>query len=525
MALAVTVVACGGDDGPAAPDAMVCQPVDDGRECTSDLCRDGQPVHDLVAPGTPCAAGTCDTAGSCLPPSCTDQVLNGDETDVDCGGGCSPCADGDTCAHPGDCASGVCTDLVCQPGRCGDGVTQASEDCDDGNHTNGDGCDDGAGGGCRITGCGNGVITAPETCDDGNGIDGDGCDHNCTVSACGNGVTAGTETCDDGNVMDADGCSATCTTEPGYTCSMAVPAVCRTTCGDGVKAGAEECDDHNAVSIDGCSSACRVELGYACVGTPSVCTSTCGDGIPASDEGCDDFPPAEDGDGCSATCTVEPGYECSGLPSFCQPLPPPSIAGFVRNLDDSGIVDATITFLERPGLTTTTGAGGAFSIMVPTETPLTMRITAATQVPTIEQTVIVHASVTGQTFRMARPDQYAFIGSFGADAPAPRGHFRMDLVGMPLCNFVGGHLGLEPESGTVIYAQSNQLPNATYTALQPNAPGGYVVAARGTVTPFVRDLPAPCAQLPFPVELGNVTVLGPIIVEDGAFHDISIFVH
>ena len=47
---------------------------------------------------------------------------------------------------------------------CGDGViNQPGEQCDDGNHTNGDGCDNN----CTPTGCGNGVVTAGEACDDG----------------------------------------------------------------------------------------------------------------------------------------------------------------------------------------------------------------------------------------------------------------------------------------------------------------------------------------------------------------------
>ena len=74
--------------------------------------------------------------------------------------------------------------------------------------------------------CGNGG--APETteaCDDGNLTNGDGCDANCTVSACGNAVKAGAEGCDDGNTANGDGCSSTCTVESGFTC-MGTPSVC-----------------------------------------------------------------------------------------------------------------------------------------------------------------------------------------------------------------------------------------------------------------------------------------------------------
>lgn len=58
--------------------------------------------------------------------------------------------------------------------------------------------------------CGDGLTGGGEACDDGNATDGDGCDRDCSVSACGNGIAAGDEQCDDGNVQDGDGCSSAC---------------------------------------------------------------------------------------------------------------------------------------------------------------------------------------------------------------------------------------------------------------------------------------------------------------------------
>jgi cysteine-rich repeat protein len=58
--------------------------------------------------------------------------------------------------------------------------------------------------------CGDGATGAGEACDDGNATDGDGCDHDCSQSACGNGIQAGAEQCDDGNTQDGDGCSSAC---------------------------------------------------------------------------------------------------------------------------------------------------------------------------------------------------------------------------------------------------------------------------------------------------------------------------
>ncbi|MCW5890913.1 MAG: proprotein convertase P-domain-containing protein [bacterium] len=59
-------------------------------------------------------------------------------------------------------------------------------------------------------GCGDGVVDPGEECDDGNGTNGDGCDVDCTISRCGNGQVGGDEQCDDGNVLDGDACSSTC---------------------------------------------------------------------------------------------------------------------------------------------------------------------------------------------------------------------------------------------------------------------------------------------------------------------------
>jgi plastocyanin len=47
--------------------------------------------------------------------SCSNGVLDGDETAVDCGGSCVPCADGSTCLSPLDCQSGVCAGVTCGP--------------------------------------------------------------------------------------------------------------------------------------------------------------------------------------------------------------------------------------------------------------------------------------------------------------------------------------------------------------------------------------------------------------------------
>ena len=45
-----------------------------------------------------------------LPPTCTDGQLDGNETDLDCGGDCAGCGVGKICEEPADCIAG--TDCV-----------------------------------------------------------------------------------------------------------------------------------------------------------------------------------------------------------------------------------------------------------------------------------------------------------------------------------------------------------------------------------------------------------------------------
>jgi cysteine-rich repeat protein len=84
--------------------------------------------------------------------------------------------------------------------------------------------------------CGNGVVDAGETCDDGNRAGGDGCGATCLLepgfrcasaggacaAVCGDSIRAGAgrfqEACDDGNTRDGDGCNAMCAVEFGYAC-------------------------------------------------------------------------------------------------------------------------------------------------------------------------------------------------------------------------------------------------------------------------------------------------------------------
>lgn len=93
---------------------------------TCPTCADGK----MCMKGGDCASGVC-AGGLCAAPACDDTVKNGTETDLNCGGPkCAKCANGKVCAAAGDCVSGVCTGTTtktCAVPSCTDGVRNSNE--------------------------------------------------------------------------------------------------------------------------------------------------------------------------------------------------------------------------------------------------------------------------------------------------------------------------------------------------------------------------------------------------------------
>ncbi|MCR4312174.1 MAG: DUF4215 domain-containing protein, partial [Candidatus Uhrbacteria bacterium] len=244
---------------------------------------------------------------------CGDGIVEQDATtgageDCDGGEGCSS-----SCKFEGsDAAVFTCSsdsavscsgvsdtacDCVASTAGCGDAVIGSTEDCDDGNLVDGDGCSASciAEGSTSVNAlCGNDDIAydattfAGEECDDGNALSGDGCSRECLREGsstqaqigdaqCGDDATTEPyETCDDGNTTDGDGCSSSCLREGNV-----VDALTTTYCGNGVTdfntttfAG-EECDGQT-----GCADDCV----WAGSSTSYAAPSFCGDSVVGTGE-------------------------------------------------------------------------------------------------------------------------------------------------------------------------------------------------------------------------------------------------
>jgi cysteine-rich repeat protein len=190
---------CDPPGSPAGGNGNIC-----GIDCT--VCGDG-----VVDAGEECDDGNGADNDDCRN-DCTVRM---------CGDGIVDAGNGETCDPPGSPAGGNGNN--CRPNctACGDGATQAGEQCDDGNGNNADGCRNN----CTIPACGDGIVDAGETCDPpGSPAGGNGnmCRANCTV--CGDGVDQAGELCDDGNGVEDDGCNNGCTL-PEEQVEEPVPAV------------------------------------------------------------------------------------------------------------------------------------------------------------------------------------------------------------------------------------------------------------------------------------------------------------
>lgn len=174
--------------GPCAPDCLslytdVCG---DATITTCEVCEDSDPTNTSVDDGCTSAQPNCNGCQGCSSDVCGDGIVGPSEV----------------CDPPGFCAEDeniACT--IYDNSNC-----PTSAPC----FFNEFEC---AGSCSRVVTCGDGFRDGVEQCDDGDATEGDGCDTNCTFSGCGNGIQDPSEGCDDGNTLSGDGCSATCVVE------------------------------------------------------------------------------------------------------------------------------------------------------------------------------------------------------------------------------------------------------------------------------------------------------------------------
>ncbi|MSP63617.1 MAG: hypothetical protein EXR72_25390 [Myxococcales bacterium] len=289
--------------------------VDCGGACTP--CVDGK----ICGKGSDCKSGVCSQT-LCAAPSCMDQVKNGSETDTDCGGSCGACDDGKTCGMAADCKSGVCSGGACAAPGCMDGVKNGGESdidcggmcgpCMTGKKCNG--AADCASGVCAMMEC------VPASCADKT-KNGDETDLDCGGSC---GPCEGGKKC----AMGADCASGVCT---GNAC--AAPS-----CMDAIKNGTETDADCGG-SCGPCSDGKKCAMAADCssgVCTGNACAApSCKDAVKNGDETDLDCGgacgPCSDGKKCGKAADCTSGVCTAAL---CAS---PSCKDLVKNGDESDL--------------------------------------------------------------------------------------------------------------------------------------------------------------------------------------------
>ena len=290
--------------------------------CDAGSCKDAP-----AALGLKCTEdnGTvCDGTGDCVAAHCTDLTLDGDETDVDCGGAsCDRCVNELKCAVNTDCAGGYCVLGAGGAGGAGGSAaalgickvcTQSSQ-CDVAQY-----CDSTDAKAC-VDDKANGAACGDDAeCPGGTCVDGVCCDKACegACEACSAAKGATTDgTCEVGAIKgsaDTGSCDATnkagmcdtlsCTCDAAGVCKSDLGATQadKTKCASGQSADGLCC---NVACTDGCST-CKASLGADADGTCKVAAVKAG-----LDTGsCDATNKSGMCD--TAKCTCDPAGVCKG---------------------------------------------------------------------------------------------------------------------------------------------------------------------------------------------------------------------
>jgi hypothetical protein len=265
------------------------------------LCATGL----ACALGRDCASGVC-SSRACAPASCSDSLQNGDESDVDCGAACSACLPGQKCRLPGDCAGGDCTN-----GRC-------SLSCLDGKGN----CDGDAANGCETN-----LKTDARYCG--------ACDRPCDLAHASARCTGGTCAVDSCSAPFADcdgdpsnGCETNTSTDAGNCngCGLSCPAIngvpscvaaaCQITCSTGFSDcdddrsnGCEKKTDGDAANCGACGKVCDAGNGTARCNSGVCGVSDC----PAGFGDCDGDP----SNGCEVNLSND-ANNCNICGSRCE---------------------------------------------------------------------------------------------------------------------------------------------------------------------------------------------------------------
>ncbi len=345
-----------------------------------------------------------------LSASCGNGVKDGKDTDVDCGGNCSPCADGKTCTLGGDCADQVCLNGHCSAPSCSDGFQNGTESDVDCGGT-GDCARCGQGAKCKI-----GTDCTTGTCTQGH----------CAEAQCMNGVRDGQESdvdCGGNCPQCADG--SHCNGNNDCQSASCVNGLCQAqaTCFDGIKNGQETDVDCGGPNCTACSD------GQACVSSSDCSEFNCSQKLccAAGMANCN----GSSFDGCEVTLASDPS-NCGSCGHLCPQNTPQCSNGVCvaaqTQFSDSYVSGATPTAQQCTKWTSyRSGLTGNYN----TVTISGLNGQSAMTCSGAGANTLCHALNTGSSVTVACNNRNWYVGTCGNDVEISTG------TGLCLCDNPG----------------------------------------------------------------------------------------
>jgi hypothetical protein len=235
---------------------------------------------------------------------------------------------------------------------------------------------------------------------------------------------------------------------------------------------------------------------------------------------------------------------CGGDDDPADPMstPPPvqmlapgmaMLKGQVSEVEGGPLAGAKVTMLNTAvgkDVSTMTGADGNWTLTVPGDTAVTLRVEAMGHAPTRAATVMLGKNKVSEGMDLymlpvARVDE---LNAMGGPRVADYGVIGVDVRESSACDTEGGQITLSPvPTAKVIYNQANSAtPDTTLTTVQAGArPAAWIV---GTLPPgayyqihFTKD---GCTQKAMPMEWEGRSYTGQLSLEAKGFSHGMLFV-
>lgn len=229
--------------------------------------------------------------------------------------------------------------------------------------------------------------------------------------------------------------------------------------------------------------------------------------------------------GVGATCACSGGEETADASTRDAAIQTVTISGLVRNEAAQPVAGSEVSVFEFPERVTSTAGDGTWTLQVPRSEQVTLSVATAAYATTLTHPVRFTRVQTELDIKIIGSDTYAALAELGEPTAEGAIFFVLPRT-TDGCSVEGGHIAVEPASGTVVYASSTTAPDPELTSLIEQG-GAYVIGVSGAVSPTV-DVPGACDQDPFPVEtgvMGSMIFAGTVTATPGAFHLVNVFVH